>query len=72
MLNPIIKGYNENLTDGYLAFRIIESVLLIVITLSSLLLITLSQEYNTAVNSDIDTLKTVGAIRLLYEWIGLK
>lgn len=62
ILYPVLKGYNKNSAKGYLAFRIIEAVILIVITLSSLLLVTLSQVYSTALSPDTETYKTVGAL----------
>lgn len=46
---PILKKYNENIARGYFGLRAVESVLLVMIALSPLLLITLSREY---INTD--------------------
>ena len=45
MLFPILKNYNENIARAYLSLRILESVMLIIVAISPLLLITLSREY---------------------------
>jgi len=42
------KKYNEALALGYVAFRIIEAVIIIAAVISPLTLIALSQEYLTA------------------------
>ena len=48
MLFPIFKKHNEALALGYLASRIIESLILIIGAISLLSLVTLSQEYMQA------------------------
>lgn len=45
MLFPIFKKHNEALAQGYIGSRIIESVILIIGSISVLSLVTLSQEY---------------------------
>jgi len=62
MLYPIFKKYSERLALGYLAFRIVESLVLIFSKTSLLSLIPLSQEYLTAgspLNSYFDSIGTV-------------
>ena len=48
MMFPLLKKYNESLALGYVAFRIIEAVIIIAAVISPLTLIALSQEYLTA------------------------
>ncbi|MCJ2670128.1 MAG: DUF4386 domain-containing protein [Candidatus Thermoplasmatota archaeon] len=45
MMFPILKKDNESLALGYVGFRLIETILIIVASLSLLSLLTLSQEY---------------------------
>ena len=64
MMFPILKQYNENLAIGYVGFRIMESVFLILAAIVPLLLITLSQEYLKAVVSDVSSYQTFGSLLL--------
>ncbi len=72
VLFPILKKHNEALALGYVASRIIESVILIVGHISLLLLLTLSQEYVQAGAPDASYFQTLGTLLLAaYEWTWL-
>ena len=64
MLFPIFKKFNEALALGYVASRIIESVILIVGSISLLSLSTLSQEYIKAGAPDASYFQTLGTLLL--------
>jgi hypothetical protein len=64
MLYPILKKHNENIAIGYVAFRIIEAVILIAGSICSLLLITLSQEYIEAGAPDASYFQAIGALAI--------
>jgi hypothetical protein len=61
LMFPILKQHNEAIAIGYVATRIIESVILIFGIISLLSLITLSQEYIKAGSSDTSHFLTLGA-----------
>jgi hypothetical protein len=60
MMFPIFKKYSEATALGYVAFRIIEAVIIIAAVISPLALIALSQEYLTAGASDASSYQTIG------------
>ncbi len=63
MMFPILKKQNESLALGYVVFRgALETVTYIVIAISMLLLIPLSQEYVKAGALDASYLQTFGAL----------
>ncbi len=64
MLFPILKKYSVALALGYVGFRIIESVILIVGSISLLSLLTLSQEYVKAAAPDASYFQTLGNLLL--------
>ncbi len=69
MLFPILKKQNEILAVGYLVSRTIESVILIVGTISLLSLLTLSQDFVQAAVSDASYYQTLGTLLLIvYDW----
>ena len=69
MLVPIFKKHNEALALGYVGARIIESVTLIIGSISLLSLLTLSQEYVQAAAADVSNFQTLGTLLLaVYEW----
>jgi hypothetical protein len=61
MMFPIFKKDNEALALGYVAFRIIEAVIIITGVISPLILIALSQEYLTAGAPVASYFQTLGA-----------
>ncbi len=64
MLFPIFKKHNEALTLGYLASRIIESVILIVGAISLLSLVTISQEFVQIAAPDAANFQALGTLLL--------
>ena len=64
MLFPILKKHNETIARGYLGFRIIESAIYIVSLISTLSLLTLSQEYVKAGAPDASYFQTLGTLLL--------
>jgi len=64
LLFPILKKYSEGLSLWYAATRIIEAVTLVVSKISTLSLITLSQEYIAAGAPDASYFQTSGALAL--------
>lgn len=63
-LFPILKKHNENIALGYMSFRIIEALILIIGAIIPLLLITLSEEYIKAGAPDISYFQTLGALAI--------
>ncbi|MBI9036279.1 MAG: DUF4386 domain-containing protein [Bacteroidales bacterium] len=59
-LYPILKEHNKSLALGFLSFRIIATVFLIMGVLSLVLLLFVSREYVKAPTSDLAYLKTIG------------
>ena len=69
MIFPILKKVNEGLALAYVGFRTLECVILIVVAMSLLSLLTLSQEYVKAGASDAASFEAQGAILLAQqEW----
>lgn len=64
MLFPVLKKHNEPIALGYVGFRVIESVVLLVGLISPLLLITLSQEHINASNQDTLYFQTLGVLAI--------
>lgn len=62
MMFPILRKYNESLALGYVIFRTLECLMLIVAAISPLLLITLSQEYLNAGAPDTFFFQTSGTL----------
>ncbi|MCX9082574.1 MAG: DUF4386 domain-containing protein [Candidatus Methanoperedens sp.] len=68
---PILKKYNEALALGYVVFRTIEVVFLIVSAISLLTLLTLSQEFVIAGTPDASNFQTLATLLLaVREWGG--
>ena len=71
MLYPILRKHSESIAIGYLGFRVIEAVILVVGKISVLSLITLSQEYITAAAPDASYFQAIGASALAERyWAG--
>ncbi|KEQ27580.1 DUF4386 domain-containing protein [Paenibacillus tyrfis] len=62
VLFPILKKHNEKIALGYIGFRVIEAMLLIVGTIGPLVLIRVSQEYIQAGAPAHSSFHTVGAL----------
>jgi len=81
MMFPIFKKFNEALALGYVAFRIIEAVIIFAALISPLALVALSQEYTSAGTADSSyfsgiwasfvTLRTILAAQMLGIFFGL-
>ncbi len=68
MMFPILKKHNEGLALGYVGLRLIETILIIVASISLLSLLTLSQEY-VAGTLDATYYQPSGTLLLaLFEW----
>lgn len=72
MLFPILKKHNETIALGYVAFRVIEAIILIVGAISPLLLITLSQEYIEAGAPDASYFQTIGALAVKGKYLAFQ
>ena len=64
VIYPVLKKHNETLALGYVGARIVECVLFIVVVISTLTLLTLSQEFVKAGAPDASHYQTVGAVLL--------
>ncbi len=64
LLFPILKKHHESMALGYVGFRILESAILIIGTISLLSLVTLSQEYGQAAAPDAPYFQTLGDLLL--------
>jgi len=64
LLFPILKKYSEGIALWYAATRVIEAITLIISKISTLSLITLSQEYIAAAAPDASHFEAVGALAL--------
>ncbi len=72
ILFPILKKYNETIALGYVAFRVIEAIILIVGAISPLLLITLSQEYIEAGAPDADYFQMIGTLAIKGKYLAFQ
>jgi len=61
MMFPIFKKHDEALALGYVAFRVIEAVIIIAAVISPLTLIALSQEYLTVGAAEAAYFKSLGS-----------
>lgn len=64
LLYPILKKEHEGLAMGYVGFRILESVILILGTVSLLSLVTLSQEYAQSAAAEASYFQALGDLIL--------
>jgi len=64
LLFPLIKKYNESMAIGYLALRILECSLLLVIALTTLFMITLSQDFLDTGSPDASHFSVMGKLLL--------
>ena len=62
VIYPILKKHNETLALGYVGARIVECVLFIIVVISTLTLLTLSQEFVKAGSPDASNFQTGGTI----------
>ncbi len=73
MISPIIKKYNGALALGYISFRIIEAVTIIIGAIGMLLLLTLSKQFIAAGAPDASYFQTLGTLlqTLVNNWNSL-
>jgi hypothetical protein len=64
LMFPLLKKHNEGIALWYVGFRIAEFAIILVILISPLILITLSQEYGKAGGPDASYFQTLHAIFL--------
>jgi len=69
MLYPYLRRYNESLGLGYVGFRLLEVVFILVGIISVLALLTLSRLYTSAPAPDTATFETIGGIlKAIHDW----
>ena len=69
MLFPYLKKQNESIALGYVGFRLLEAVLIVIGLVSLLSLLTLSQEFASGVVLDASSFQTVGRLLLtVHAW----
>jgi hypothetical protein len=61
MLFPIFKEHDEAAALGYVAFRVVEAVIIIIAVISPLALVALSQQYVQAGSPDTSSYEALGA-----------
>ena len=73
MISPILKKYNGALALGYIGFRIIEAVTIIIGAIGMLLLLTLSQQFVIAGAPEASYFQTFGTLlqTLINNWNSL-
>lgn len=62
LLIPVIKKYSGNMANGYMVFRVLESVMILIISLAALLLIPLSAEYINLLEEDQSLLNSLASV----------
>jgi len=69
MMFPIINKEDESLAIGYVCFRLLEAILIIIGIISLLTLVTLSQEFVTAVAPNASSYLTAGKLLMtMHNW----
>jgi hypothetical protein len=62
LMFPILKWQSESMALGYVSMRILESVFLIVGVIFAMMLMPLSQAFNTAGATDVTSFQAVGSV----------
>lgn len=69
MMYPYLKKFNESWGLGYVTFRLLEVVFILVGVLSMISIVTLSQEYINPAQSDIASFQTTAKIlKTIHDW----
>ncbi|GAB3168383.1 hypothetical protein GCM10027291_16920 [Telluribacter humicola] len=69
MLYPYLRQFNESMGLGYLCFRLLEAILILVGVVSVLALLTLSQLYSQSAAPDAAAYETSGSIlKAIHDW----
>ena len=72
VLFPLLKRQSESIALGYVAARIVESLIIVVGMVSVLSLVTLRQDLVGATGADAASLATVGTLLVtIHEWLSL-
>lgn len=66
LMFPILRKYNEPIALGYVGIRVIEGAIFVVMVMSPLLLLTLSQQFVKAGAPDASYFQTLGTLAI--EW----
>jgi hypothetical protein len=68
-LYPYLRKYNESLGLGYVAFRMLEVVLILIGAVSILGMVSLTQNYSVAHAADVSSFKAVGdTLKAIHDW----
>jgi hypothetical protein len=68
MMYPILKKYHEGIALGYISFRLLESICIIISSIMILSLLTISQEYSAG-SFDVSNYQQIGTLLLsIQEW----
>ena len=67
-MHPILKKYHEGLSLGYVSFRLIETILILVSVISLQSLLTLSQEYGAGDYSPTGLEASTTTLMALFDW----
>jgi len=69
MMFPIINKENENIAIGYICFRLLEAILIIIGIISLLSIVTLSQEYGKAMAPNASAYLIIGKLLVtIHNW----
>jgi hypothetical protein len=69
MLYPYLRRFNERMALGYVCFRMLEAILILIGAVSVLSLLALSQAYSMTVTPDIVTYQANGFIlKAIHDW----
>lgn len=69
LMFPIINKENENIAIGYVCFRLLEAMLIIIGIISLLSIVTLSQEFGKAVTPNVASYLTAGKLLVsIHDW----
>lgn len=69
MLFPYLRKFNERLGLGYIVFRLLEAVFILIGIVSVLALLTLSHSYTNEADPAIDAFQTAGTLlKAIHDW----
>ncbi|MCU0355333.1 MAG: DUF4386 domain-containing protein [Cytophagales bacterium] len=69
LMYPYLREFNESLGLGYVIFRSLEVVFILIGTVGVLALLTLSHSYASSVTPDVNSFKTVGTVlKGIHDW----
>lgn len=72
MLFPYLRRFNERLGLGYITFRLLEAVLILIGIVSVLALLSLSHSYTNEASPAVNAFQTVGTIlKAIHDWTSI-